>query len=47
NCLADGSGGLTPSDFPLAALDQAQLDALPVPPSHIEDVYPLTPTQAG
>ncbi|POR61811.1 non-ribosomal peptide synthetase [Pseudomonas syringae] len=47
NCLADGSGGLTPSDFPLAALDQAQLDALPVPPSHIEDVYPLTPMQEG
>ncbi|WP_283776236.1 non-ribosomal peptide synthetase [Pseudomonas syringae] len=47
HCLADGSGGLTPSDFPLAALDQAQLDALPVPPSHIEDVYPLTPMQEG
>ncbi|MDA3137128.1 hypothetical protein HG619_24150 [Pseudomonas syringae] len=27
HCLADGSGGLTPSDFPLATLDQAQLDA--------------------
>ncbi|WP_032619844.1 non-ribosomal peptide synthetase, partial [Pseudomonas syringae] len=47
HCLADGSGGLTPSDFPLAALDQAQLDALPVLPSHIEDVYPLTPMQEG
>ncbi|MBX8603063.1 non-ribosomal peptide synthetase [Pseudomonas cichorii] len=47
HCLADGSGGLTPSDFPLAALDQAHLDALPVPASHIEDVYPLTPMQEG
>ncbi|ORC59228.1 non-ribosomal peptide synthetase [Pseudomonas floridensis] len=47
HCLADGSGGLTPSDFPLAELDQVQLDALPVPASHIEDVYPLTPMQEG
>ncbi|UNB65885.1 non-ribosomal peptide synthetase [Pseudomonas syringae pv. helianthi] len=47
HCLADGCGGLTPSDFPLADLDQAQLDALPVPASHIEDVYPLTPMQEG
>ncbi|MBI6852860.1 non-ribosomal peptide synthetase [Pseudomonas cichorii] len=47
HCLADGSGGLTPSDFPLAALDQVHLDALPVPASQIEDVYPLTPMQEG
>ncbi|WP_017703533.1 non-ribosomal peptide synthetase, partial [Pseudomonas syringae] len=47
HCLSDGSGGLTPSDFPLADLDQAQLDALPVAASHIEDVYPLTPMQEG
>ncbi|WP_246771521.1 amino acid adenylation domain-containing protein, partial [Pseudomonas syringae] len=46
HCTA-GHQGVTPSDFPLAALDQAQLDALPVPPSHIEDVYPLTPMQEG
>ena len=32
---------------PLAALDQAHLDALPVPAAHIEDVYPLTPMQEG
>lgn len=25
-CMADGSGGLTPSDFPAAALDQSELD---------------------
>jgi amino acid adenylation domain-containing protein/non-ribosomal peptide synthase protein (TIGR01720 family) len=47
HCLADGSGGLTPSDFPLASLDQTQLDALPVPAANIEDVYPLTPMQEG
>ncbi|HWH90152.1 MAG TPA: non-ribosomal peptide synthetase [Pseudomonas sp.] len=47
HCLQDGAGGLTPSDFPLAKLTQAQLDALPVPAAHIEDVYPLTPMQEG
>ncbi|TFY84469.1 amino acid adenylation domain-containing protein [Pseudomonas kairouanensis] len=47
HCLKDDAGGLTPSDFPLARLTQPQLDALPVPPSAIEDVYPLTPMQEG
>ncbi|WP_374091361.1 non-ribosomal peptide synthase/polyketide synthase, partial [Pseudomonas sp. TH10] len=47
HCLGDGAGGLTPSDFPLAKLTQPQLDALPVPAAHIEDVYPLTPMQEG
>ncbi|MEK6426028.1 MAG: amino acid adenylation domain-containing protein, partial [Burkholderia gladioli] len=42
-----GARGATPSDFPLAALAQAELDALPVPPADIEDLYPLSPTQAG
>ncbi|WPO00925.1 non-ribosomal peptide synthetase [Pseudomonas sp. MUP55] len=47
HCLKDDAGGLTPSDFPLARLSQAQLDSLPVPASVIEDVYPLTPMQEG
>ncbi|TFY89458.1 amino acid adenylation domain-containing protein [Pseudomonas nabeulensis] len=47
HCLKDDAGGLTPSDFPLAQLTQPQLDALPVPASAIEDVYPLTPMQEG
>ncbi|WP_437884419.1 non-ribosomal peptide synthase/polyketide synthase [Pseudomonas sp. LRF_L74] len=47
HCLEEGAGGPTPSDFPLARLDQAQLDALPVPAAQIEDVYPLTPMQEG
>ncbi|WP_308583464.1 non-ribosomal peptide synthetase [uncultured Pseudomonas sp.] len=47
HCLTPDAGGLTPSDFPLARLTQSQLDALPVPASAIEDVYPLTPMQEG
>ncbi|ARB30719.1 non-ribosomal peptide synthetase [Pseudomonas tolaasii] len=47
HCLTGEAGGLTPSDFPLARLTQPQLDALPVPASAIEDVYPLTPMQEG
>ncbi|KRP75068.1 peptide synthase [Pseudomonas paralactis] len=47
HCLREDAGGLTPSDFPLAHLTQTQLDALPVPASAIEDVYPLTPMQEG
>ncbi|MFQ6349024.1 non-ribosomal peptide synthetase [Pseudomonas sp. R11F] len=47
HCLKDDAGGLTPSDFPLAHLTQAQLDGLPVPVNAIEDVYPLTPMQEG
>ncbi|MFJ2689363.1 non-ribosomal peptide synthase/polyketide synthase [Pseudomonas sp. NPDC087336] len=47
HCLSDGAGGVTPADFPLARLSQPQLDGLPVPPAQIEDVYPLSPMQAG
>ncbi|MBR7551981.1 hypothetical protein KC220_25900, partial [Mycobacterium tuberculosis] len=36
-----------PSDVPLSGLDQAQLDNLPVPAAHIEDIYPLSPMQQG
>jgi len=42
-----GAGGLTPSDVPLAGLDQAGLDALPVPAANLEDLYPVSPMQAG
>ncbi|WP_408597965.1 non-ribosomal peptide synthetase [Pseudomonas sp. PLMAX] len=47
HCLGADAGGLTPSDFPLAKLTQAQLDALPIAAAVIEDVYPLTPMQEG
>jgi amino acid adenylation domain-containing protein/non-ribosomal peptide synthase protein (TIGR01720 family) len=40
-------GGVTPSDFPLLSLTQAQLDALPLPATEIEDLYPLSPLQHG
>jgi amino acid adenylation domain-containing protein/non-ribosomal peptide synthase protein (TIGR01720 family) len=46
-CCAPGAGGLTPSDVPLAGLTQSVLDALPLPASEIEDVYPLSPVQRG
>ncbi|WP_263143476.1 non-ribosomal peptide synthase/polyketide synthase [Pseudomonas sp. RIT-PI-AD] len=47
HCLEPEVGGITPSDFPLARLDQGQLDALPVAFDQIDDIYPLTPMQEG
>ncbi len=45
HCSAPGVRGYTPSDFPLAALDQATLDRIVGDASDIEDIYPLTPLQ--
>ncbi len=42
-----GVSGLTPSDVPLAALDQTRLDSLPIPAADIADLYPLSPMQTG
>jgi len=40
--------GYTPSDFPLAALDPAQLEALTARyPRNLEAIYPLSPMQQG
>ncbi|CAI8793950.1 Linear gramicidin synthase subunit D [Pseudomonas sp. IT-P74] len=47
HCCTTAAGQVTPSDFPLARITQAQLDALPVAAPAIEDVYPLTPMQQG
>ncbi|MBK4998717.1 amino acid adenylation domain-containing protein [Pseudomonas sp. S31] len=47
HCLNPAMAGLTPSDVPLAGLDQAQLDQLPVPAGDIADLYPLSPMQQG
>ena len=47
HCCDEGIQGLTPSDFPLAGLNQKQLDALPVAVPQIQDVYPLSPMQEG
>ncbi|HEV2150586.1 MAG TPA: amino acid adenylation domain-containing protein [Longimicrobiaceae bacterium] len=46
-CREDGAGGCTPSDFPLAGLDQAGVDALVGSGRDVEDVYPLAPMQEG
>ncbi|UZE10142.1 non-ribosomal peptide synthase/polyketide synthase [Pseudomonas sp. B21-053] len=47
HCCQAGQHGVTPSDFPLARLNQAQLDGLPLAPQLIEDLYPLSPMQQG
>ncbi|WP_459477501.1 amino acid adenylation domain-containing protein, partial [Pseudomonas sp. No.117] len=47
HCSDPRQGGVTPSDFPLLTLRQAQLDALPLPFREIEDLYPLSPMQEG
>ncbi|GJL71077.1 MAG: hypothetical protein NMNS01_02760 [Nitrosomonas sp.] len=39
--------GVTPSDFPLMAITQDELDCLPVPVERLEDLYPLSPMQTG
>ncbi|HET8940287.1 MAG TPA: amino acid adenylation domain-containing protein [Polyangiales bacterium] len=47
HCASARAGGVTPSDFPLAALEQSQLDALVSEHGVPEDVYPVTPMQHG
>ncbi|TXS41852.1 non-ribosomal peptide synthetase, partial [Streptomyces sp. OR43] len=47
-CCRPETGGHTPSDFPLAQIDQAVLDRVAQNlPTEIEDIYPLTPLQQG
>ncbi|GAA1024555.1 MULTISPECIES: non-ribosomal peptide synthetase [Amycolatopsis] len=41
------ASGRTPSDFPLARLDQATVDRLAGDGREVEDIYPLTALQAG
>jgi amino acid adenylation domain-containing protein/non-ribosomal peptide synthase protein (TIGR01720 family) len=45
HCQLPGAGGRTPSDFPLARLDQDSLDRLLAEQPEIEDIYPLSPMQ--
>ncbi|WP_206795720.1 non-ribosomal peptide synthase/polyketide synthase [Amycolatopsis sp. MtRt-6] len=47
HCAGPDAGGRTPSDFPLARLDQSTVDALAGDGRAAEDIYPLTPLQAG
>ncbi|HEX9484670.1 MAG TPA: condensation domain-containing protein, partial [Gemmatimonadaceae bacterium] len=45
HCLTEGVGGYSPSDFPLAALTQEQLDRVIGAARDVEDIYPLAPIQ--
>jgi non-ribosomal peptide synthase protein (TIGR01720 family) len=47
HCARPDAGGRTPSDFPLTRLDQAALDRIVGDGRRVEDIYPLTPLQAG
>ena len=47
HCLSPDAGGFTPSDFPLAKLEQTALDNLAARYPQLEDCYPLTPIQQG
>ncbi|MEU7861010.1 amino acid adenylation domain-containing protein [Nonomuraea sp. NPDC049141] len=47
HCARPGAGGCTPSDFPLAGLDQDGVDRIAGDGRSVEDVYPLTPMQSG
>ncbi|GHJ43209.1 hypothetical protein Cs7R123_05510 [Catellatospora sp. TT07R-123] len=47
HCDLPDAGRCTPSDFPLSGLDQAALDRVTGNGRHVEDIYPLTPTQQG
>ncbi|MBL1100668.1 non-ribosomal peptide synthase/polyketide synthase [Streptomyces coffeae] len=47
HCATPGAGGRTPSDFPLAGLDQRQVDLLAGDGGEVEDICPLTPLQTG
>jgi amino acid adenylation domain-containing protein/non-ribosomal peptide synthase protein (TIGR01720 family) len=45
HCQLPNVGGRTPSDFPLARIDQASLDRLLAEQPGIEDIYALSPMQ--
>ncbi|MEU4039405.1 non-ribosomal peptide synthase/polyketide synthase [Streptomyces collinus] len=47
HCARPGAGGRTPSDFPLARLDQDRLDRLAGDGRDVADILPLTPLQEG
>ena len=47
HCLSPEAGGHSPSDFPLARVDQATLDRLLGADRNVEDLYPLAPLQEG
>ena len=47
HCQSPEAGGYTPSDFPLARLNQEELRQLEKDYRQIEDIYPLSPMQEG
>src|SRR6185437_10075281 len=47
HCAHPDAGGRSPSDFPLAHLDQTTVDRIAGNGRTVEDIYPLTPMQAG
>jgi amino acid adenylation domain-containing protein/non-ribosomal peptide synthase protein (TIGR01720 family) len=47
HCAESGIGGLTPSDVPLAALSQLEIDRLENEYGEIQDILPLSPVQEG
>ncbi|HET7231202.1 MAG TPA: amino acid adenylation domain-containing protein, partial [Longimicrobium sp.] len=47
HCREAGTGGYTPSDFPLAEVTQEELDTAVGGRRDIEDLYPLSPMQEG
>jgi amino acid adenylation domain-containing protein/non-ribosomal peptide synthase protein (TIGR01720 family) len=46
HCRSAEAGGCTPSDFPLAKIDQEKLEEL-LAAAPLEDIYPLSPVQQG
>jgi amino acid adenylation domain-containing protein/non-ribosomal peptide synthase protein (TIGR01720 family) len=47
HCREAGAGGFTPSDFPLARIEQAVLDRWAAAGRPLEDLYALSPLQEG
>ncbi|MGW5053661.1 non-ribosomal peptide synthase/polyketide synthase [Actinokineospora sp. NPDC004072] len=47
HCADPAAGGRTPSDFTATGLTQEQVDRLVGDGRDVEDIYPLTPLQAG
>ncbi|HRI65607.1 MAG TPA: amino acid adenylation domain-containing protein [Polyangium sp.] len=47
HCVSSEAGGLTPSDVPLAQVDQETLDRIHAVHPRLVDLYPATPMQVG
>ena len=47
HCQLESNKGYTPSDFPLAQLNQLEIDELLTPEAQISTIYPLSPMQQG